>query len=409
MKRTLAVLVVLLLAAAFAFTGGQKESGAATGTEAVRIALWTQEGEAEGAFQLVRKFANEYSAMHPNVTFDVLNKETEALRQDFQTASLAGNPPDLLWTVNDHAGPFVVAGIIQPVGELFDMSKYVPSVEMQGEIWAVPISSGNHLMLLYNKDLIQTPPATTDELIEVGKRLTRGDTYAIVWNQVEPFWLAPWLHGFGGEVFAEDGVTPTLNTPEMVNALKFMHSLKYVHRITPLEADYATMDTLFKEGKAAMIINGDWSLGEYRNVLGDKLGVAPIPVVSSTGRHPAPYTSGKYFMIPSGVSGTKLEVVKDFIAFATGYEKQIELVRTLTRLPALKETLQDPLVVNDAILKNSSEQMSYGVPQPSVVEMRCNWDAMKPELNAVLADAKSAEAAARDMQSAAEVCIRTLE
>ena len=32
-----------------------------------------------------------------------------------------------------------------------------------------------------------------------------------------------------------------------------------------------------KEGKAAMIINGDWSLGGYAEALGDKMGVAPFP------------------------------------------------------------------------------------------------------------------------------------
>jgi len=42
------------------------------------------------------------------------------------------------------------------------------------------------------------------------------------------------------------------------------------------------MDTLFKEGKAAMIVNGDWSLSDYQGVLGNNLGVAAIPTISST-------------------------------------------------------------------------------------------------------------------------------
>ena len=45
-----------------------------------------------------------------------------------------------------------------------------------------------------------------------------------------------------------------------------------------------------------MIINGDWSLGGYQEVLGDKLGVAPIPQIVGAG-WPAPYTSGAYFML----------------------------------------------------------------------------------------------------------------
>jgi len=381
--------------------------------EKISLVLWTKEGEADQALQFVKSLADAYTAAHPNVTFEVVNKDVETLREDFQTASLAGAPPDLLWTVNDHAGPFVAADIIQPVDGLFDLTKYVDSalaaVKLEGKTWGVPIANGNHLMLLYNKDLIAEPPKDTDELFAKGKELTKGEMYALVWNQTEPFWLVPWLGGFGGKVFAEDGVTPTLNTPEMVATLKFLHEMKYTHKIIPPESDYNGADTLFKEGKAAMIINGDWSLGAYKEVLGDKLGVARIPKVSATGEWPKPYTSGVFFMLPKDLSGAKLEAVKDFIAFVTNKENQLEMVRKLSRLPALKEALSDPLITEDPILKGSADQMVVGTPMPTVVEMRCNWDAMKPEMQAVLANAKTPEEAAAAMQAAAEACVKTLQ
>jgi arabinogalactan oligomer/maltooligosaccharide transport system substrate-binding protein len=53
--------------------------------------------------------------------------------------------------------------------------------------------------------------------------------------------------------------------------------------------------------------------------------------------------------------------------------------------------------------------MVVGTAMPTVLEMRFNWDSMKPELQAVLADTKSPEEAAEAMQSAAETCIQTLE
>lgn len=405
MKKWVSVVLALAVAAGAFLVS----CAPAVPTGPVKIALWTQEGESEGAFQFVKKLADAYTVKYPNITFDVLNKETESLRQDFLAASLAGTAPDLVLTVNDHAGPFSVADVIQPVDSLFDLKLYVPSIVMAGKTWGIPVSSGNHLMLLFNKDMVKTAPKDTDELVSVGKTLTKGGTYAIVWNQTEPFWLVPWLGGFGGSVFAADGVTPTLDTPAMVNTLQFLYDLKVTYGITPKEADYATADTLFKEGKAAMVINGDWSLGDYRKALGDKLGVAPIPMVSSTKKWPAPYTSGKYFMIPKDVKGDKLKVNQSFITFFTNYENQIDMVKTLTRLPGLRKALADELVKNDPILKGSSEQMALGTPMPSVLEMRCNWDAMKPELNAVLAGTKSAADAAKAMQSAAVSCIKTIK
>jgi arabinogalactan oligomer/maltooligosaccharide transport system substrate-binding protein len=41
--------------------------------------------------------------------------------------------------------------------------------------------------------------------------------------------------------------------------------------------------------------------------------------------------------------------------------------------------------------------------------MRCNWDAMKPEMQAVMTNTKSPEDAAKAMQSAAEACVKTLQ
>ena len=64
-------------------------------------------------------------------------------------------------------------------------------------------------------------------------------------------------------MFAEDGVTPTLDTEEMRSALEFLYDLKFTDKVTPAEADYNVADGQFKEGKAAYIINGDWTLGAY--------------------------------------------------------------------------------------------------------------------------------------------------
>jgi len=118
---------------------------------------------------------------------------------------------------------------------------------------------------------------------------------------------------------------------------------------------------------------------------------ARIPKVSATGEWPKPYTSGVYFMLVKGLSGDKLTAAQDFIGFVTSKEKQLEMVQAMKWLPALEEALEDPIISEDPILKGSSEQMVVGTPMPTVLEMRCNWDSMKPEMLAVLADIKSPE------------------
>jgi arabinogalactan oligomer/maltooligosaccharide transport system substrate-binding protein len=188
-----------------------------------------------------------------------------------------------------------------------------------------------------------------------------------------------------------------------------LYDLKFTYEITPESMDYDTADTLFKEGKAAMLVNGDWSLGAYQELFGDKLGVAPLPKVTATDTYPKAYTSGKYFMLPKDLAGAKLNAVIKFIEFATNEENQLNQLSTLSRLPGLKSVLSNEAISSDPILAGSSEAMGYGVPMPTVVEMRCVWDAIKPEQTLVFAGSETPADAAAAMQAAAEACILQLE
>lgn len=408
-KKLFPLFGVLLIAAMLLAACGPKEAGPMT------INLWTKEGEADGGLQYVQALADAYTAAHPNVTFVVTNKEVETLREDFQTASLANAAPELLWTVSDHLGPFTTADLIQPVDSLVDLTKYVGSATAavktpDGKTWGVPVSNGNHLMLIFNKSLMPVAPANTDELLSMGADFVAANAgkYALAFNETEAFWFVPWLGGFNGKVFAADGVTPTLDTPEMIATFEFMAELKAAN-IMPAESNYDVMDAAFKEGTAAMIINGDWSLGGYKEALGENLGVAPIPQVTATGTYPAPFTSGVFFMVPKGLEGEKLDAVVDFMKFATSKENQVEMVKKLTRLPALTEALSDPVITGDPILAGSAAQMSYGTPMPTNIEMRCVWDGIKPELLPTFAGTQAADVAAANAQAAAETCIAGLE
>ncbi len=320
------------------------------------ITLWTKEGEADGSLQYVQGLADAYTLLRPNVKFTVVNKDVEALREDFQTASLAGDPPAILWTVADHVGPFTAADLILPLDDMTDPGTYVQAaadiVTVDGTLWGAPVSFGNQLMLYWNKELVgDAAPADTDAMIAKAQELTGDGNYGLVFNQTESFWMFPWLGGFGGSVFAEDGVTPTLDTEAMTNTFQFMYDLKYTDKIMPAEADYNVADGLFKDGKAAMIINGDWTLGAYAAApddpeapgLGDNLGVAPIPQITGFD-YPAPYVAGTFIMVakPVGDDADLKTVVADFITFATNEANQVNMVETLKRLPGNAAAIQSP-------------------------------------------------------------------
>lgn len=374
-------------------------------TTAMTVIFWVIGSQVDGGFQFVKGLTESFTAASPNITFEVTQKGIEGLEQDFLAASENGSPPDIIWTVNEHIYSLNADNLIIPVEDLFDMSLFVPSIEIDGHIWGVPITSGNHLMLIYNKNLVPEPPTTTDELIAIGLAQTVGGSFGLVFDQTEPIWLIPWLGGFNGAVFADDGKTPTLDTPEMVSALQFLYDIKYINAIVPTESNYNTADTLFREGKAAMIINGDWSLDVYKEIFGENLGVTPIPQVSDTGMWPTPLTSGTYFLIPTGLETSELEIVTNFINFVMTDGNQLRMIGELGRLPGRLSSLDSPLVKEDPILSGSAEQLVKGIPMYRVREMLCIRDSIKPGLEAVLADEKTPEVAAAAMQVAVERCI----
>jgi arabinogalactan oligomer/maltooligosaccharide transport system substrate-binding protein len=223
----------------------------------------------------------------------------------------------------------------------------------------------------------------------------------------------PFLGGYGGSVFAEDGITPTLNTDAMKSALQFLYDLKYTAKVTPTEADYDVANGLFKDSKAAFIINGDWAIGEYAAApdaespgLGDNLGVGPLPQLAGAG-WPAPYIAGAFFMIPKAVADNadKQFVVSDFVNWATGNVQQTKMVAAYKRLPGNATTITDTIVTGDPLLKGAAEAATKGVPQPTNLEMRCVFDSMTAGVRDMFTGNSDIAGIAATMQTSAETCI----
>jgi arabinogalactan oligomer / maltooligosaccharide transport system substrate-binding protein len=413
-------ILALVLAACGGNIGASSAASAANGTPgafptaAVSIELWTKEGSPQ--IDYVTKLTKAYTALHSNVTFKVINKNVEAMREQMVKSKLApSTQPELLWTVADHIGPFTAAGVIQDVTSAITTGDYAPSamaaMNYNGKVWGVPISNGNQLMLYYNKSVIgASAPADTDAMIALAKQYTdaAAKKYGLVYNQTESFWLIPWIGGFGGTVFGADQNTPSLNSDAVKGALQFLYDLKYSDKVEPNSCDYNCASDLFTKGLSPMIINGDWEMANYSGKLGDKLGVAALPKVTKTGKDPAPYTAGTYWMVPAADKGDVLTVVDDFMKWSTNKDNQIDMVKTLQRLPANAAALADPIVTGNPLLSGAADAVQKGTPQPTTLAMRCIFDALNTAIRTTTAGAtgnSDIAGTAAKAQKAAEDCV----
>lgn len=383
---------------------------------AANLVIWSQDGDNNDVF-LAEQFAVWAETVAPGSTLEIVQKETETLRNDLLAAGLAGSGlPDMVLGPNDAIGVFVDAGVVQPLDSLFDLSPYtinLGAAQIGGETYGIPTNAGNHLMLLYNKSLVETAPDTWEDLVAAAAAVEAAnpDVEGFAYNLNEPFWFLPFVHGFGGGAYDADG-NMMLDSEAWVNAYQFVQDLKFVEQAVPEECDYACADSLFKEGSVAMILNGDWSLADYLNpelspaVGPDNLGIAPWPALPN-GDRPMPFTAGKFISVPVTVEGDNLNAVVSFVTWLTTDPGAVAAYAVGTqRLPAIS-TVEIDAEVNP-VLAASNVALQTGMGMPAEASLRCMWDSVRPNLEGVMSNSLTPADAAAEAQIAAEDCLASL-
>lgn len=383
-------------------------SGRSPVTEAVTLTYW--EEEPDDGDVLLDGLVAEFIKAHPLVTVERVHLSYEELLDKIEH----GGAPDLARCASECAGPLSASGGFLPAGELFDpafLGRFRPgaveAATIGGVAWGIPDNTGSFLLLIYNKNLAPAPPADTEAWIAQLKTLTVADEdrWGLVYFLDEPYWLAPWIGGFGGWMLDGAG-RPTLDAPAVVDALRFVRRLRLAEGVTPPQADYDMALDYFIQGRAAYLIDGDWSLERLREA-GMSFGVAPLPRVSATGLAPTPLASGKHWFIgrSSETSPAKRVAAKVFVEWMTAARAQSRWLEKARRLPSLAETAASPVIAADPILAGEMAQLRHARGLPAAPEMPCVWRAMRPGLEAVMAGATSPEAASRAMQADATACI----
>ncbi len=350
-----------------------------------------------------------YRATHPDLEIRHVPYETEQLRTQFQTAAAAGGGPDLIFGPSDQVGPLSLLGLIEPLDQTLPagfFDRFIPAAldTLDGHIYAAPDQVGNHLVLCFNRNMVPEAPGTANEFVAIAQRLTkpaRGGqpaVYGFAMNATEPYWLIPFFTGYGGWVFDQNG-DPNLNTPAMVKALTFLKDLKDEYKVMPRESDYQVAETLFKEGQAAMIVNGPWSWSGYRKA-GIDLGIAPIFKMPN-GQWARPMAASKGYSINRNVSAAKRDKVVELLTYLTSTEAETRMAVELGILPSTRAAYADSAIANDPTLKVSREAFDLGRRMPVVPEMRVLWDVMRPGLQNVMNGARTPAEAAKEMQDAA--------
>ena len=289
-KRVISVfsLLAILIVGAVPLTSAQ---------EPVKLTVLTHWGE-ERLLNAQQAVFDEYTALHPNVTFELITVPFEELYTKIITLRTAGESPDIYHLYNLWLPEFVTSGMLStPPDELVDAvvantsPGIVEGTTFADQIWGYPTEVNTYL-LLYNKRLLEEagytePPSNWDELVEIASAITQVDDtgavkqvgFAVItgWDSgvVHPF--ASLLFSNGGDYLSDDYMTVAFDSEAGLETLQL-----YERLLETRGMDMSISGWDFPTGNIGMIIMANWwraTLMASENIdYETEVGVAPIPV-----------------------------------------------------------------------------------------------------------------------------------
>lgn len=368
---------------------------------------------------------DRFRELYPDVELNITEGGLD--QQQFLTAVASGNAPDIVYMSRELLSTYAVRGALMPLEDCIesqgiDMSQYrqaaVDQVTIDGQIYGIP-EFFNVILVIANTAALEEAGLTVDDIdisdwesiAELNEALTRiedGQVTRIGFDPKLPEFLPLWAAANGVQLISEDGRTPNLNDPKVVEALEFAAGL---HEAAGGRQDFmAFRDTWdffgsnnqFVQDQLGVFPMEQW----YVNVLSDVSPDAPVDFLPFTDRegNPISYVTGNAWAIPVGSSNP--EAACAFAKTMTEADAWIAAAEERARLRAEAGTtntgiysanvLADEVIFGEIIQPSGNEKLDkaievavaamdggFGIPaNPAGSEFRQAWqDAVNRVLN----------------------------
>lgn len=383
--------------------GNTKDEASDSGV--TTITIW-HDKEDEVAAVLQQKFEELEPEIH--VVLEKKSDLTEALKMVGNDPNAA---PDMYFFAHDKIGVYAEMGILAPITDIIpeeELNQYmdctIEAATYKGTIYQLPIYYET-LLFMYNKLYMDESevPTTTEELYTYMEENTKGGHYGFVEQHSTPYYAAGWINGFGGTILTEDG-TPGLDSEATIAALNY-HK-KFVG-LMPGETEYATVNTLFKEGMAHSTIAGPWLIPTVRES-GMDVGVAPMPTIDEAGTPISPYMGVQGVQVLKHAAENKTEAVEKVLRALMDQSIQVELAQASGCAPANEACYKMEEVTSDEVVMAMKETAEYAVPMPNIPEMDVMWTVVGNLLTDINMSGKDVTESAKEAQQEAEQLIENM-
>ena len=379
--------------------------------------------------KLVDKLVQEFESQNPDISVkSIYSGNYSDTMTKAMTALKGGTPPHLsvilsteIFTLIDNDAILAFDDLVTTTEEKQWLDEFYPALmensRTSGKTWSIPFQRST-IVMYYNKDAFRKagldpdkPPATWDELVEMGKKLITKDSSGKVtqWgleipSTGYPYWMFGALSKQNSQVLMNNAGTETyFDHPDIVQALEFWKNLGKEYKIMPEGTiEWGTLRTDFLEQKTAIMWHSTGNLTAVKKNATFDFGVAMLPAKKQRG---TPTGGGNFYVFKQTTPEERAAAVK-FIKWMT------QPVRTaqwsigtgyLGTRPDAYETSELKTYVNDfPAAAVARDQLKYATAELSVHENGRIYKILNDAIQAALTNAKTPEKALKDAQKQAE-------
>jgi fructooligosaccharide transport system substrate-binding protein len=354
-------IVSLLLVLVVAFAGcGKSNNNSTTTTEdqgEVTLNMWVHVTDETDEGKIYKQRIDAFNEANVgkvkvNVEFIPRGGGGSGYEDKINTALTTGQLPDIITIDGPNTAAYAESGIITPITSFISeeaKADYVDSIIQQGTFNNELYTLGNMestVALFYNKTMLEEAgiepgtienPWTWDDFYNAGKTLTEklgapALDLALNWTgEWKIYAYAPFVWSNGGDVISEDG----LDAEGIFNSSENAEGFAFIKKLVDEGITTATPEeNVFQSGKAALYLNGAWTIAGLEKDYPDlEWGVMPFPVSPTTKKLQVPTGSWTFGVTTNSKNA---EASASVVEWMTNKDSAIAVSNGIGMLPGRK-------------------------------------------------------------------------
>ncbi|MEZ9133801.1 maltose ABC transporter substrate-binding protein MalE [Vibrio breoganii] len=325
------------------------------------------------SYEGLAKIGEQFTA---DTGINVIVQHPDKPEEKFQQAAANGAGPDIIFWAHDRFGGYAEAGLLVEVkpdtafkNKLVDFSW--DAVTVNGKIMGYPLAI-EAPSLIYNKDLLPTPPTSWEELISIHDQMKAQGKETIMWDVKNAYFTWPMISSGGAYAFKTipggyNEKDTGVNNEAAVHGLNFLVDMVNQGVVNP-NMDYSVSDAAFSRGEVAMTINGPWAWGNL-DKLNVNYGVAVLPTLN--GGQGNPFVG----ILSAGIStaSPNADIATEFLENYLYKDEALKLMNDDKPLGAVTLKSFQSTLEADQRIKSTMINAQNGEIMPNIPQMTAYW------------------------------------